>query len=392
MIRKLHLVIVTTCLLTCGPAMADNHTLQFAYTFENHSIGQLIDEFAAQTNTEIERRFIQQADLKILLLETIETGTAPDVVLVPSDHTGLYRPMRFSAIDPSSFESNINSENWQTATVDGQIYGAPIIRGNHLMLFYNRSLVNEPASTWAEMQSQATQLATLGVKTIAWNYHEMYFFIPFLGAFDGWPITDGKLTLNSQAMVSALETYRDIAESGLINTECDYDCALDAFKSGELAYTINGDWALKEFQEALGDNLGIAVLPAWNQKKLVPMFSTHVVVFPGHSLESSDRQTKMSLIRYLQSYAVQKRLWEEIKVFPIEEQAYQEAVDNIEPELRAILTQLTQARAMPSERAMSYAWGAMAKGFSRFINDVITAEEAAELMQKLAERELAKDN
>lgn len=372
-------------------SFADEGSLQFAYTFENKSIGQLVDEFNAETKSNINRLFIPQGDLKIMLLESIETETEPDMVLVPADHIGLYRPMQYSEINPENYLANIHQDVWNTAFVDNKYFGAPVIRGNHLMLFYNRKYVKEPAINWQSLFAQHAELQDSGVQTIAWNYNEMYFFVPFLGAYGGWPVTNGQLTLNSPAMVDALKSYRSLRDEGLVDATCDYDCAMQNFMLGKLAYTINGDWALKEFQEALGDNLGVALLPAWENRPLIPMFSTHVIAFPGNSFETDARPHMKRFVDFMQSYEVQKQLWEQIKVFPVEQQAYDEAINNIDPALIGILTQLEQAKAMPSDRAMSYAWGAMSKAYSRYMNDVISAEDAAELMQKLAERELSKD-
>jgi len=299
--------------------------------------------------------------------------------------------MRFSEVPTETAQGNISAETWQTAEVDGKVFGAPVIRGNHLMLFYNRSLIDKPATTWAELSEQHKRLKKTSIETIAWNFNEMFFFMPFFGAMGGWPVTEGKLTLNTPAMVMALKAYRTLSDTGLVDRSCNYDCAMNRFKGGTLAYTINGDWAFKEFQDALKDNLGIALLPSWKGNTLIPMFSTHVLVFPDNSLTSSKKDSLMRFTKYMQSYEVQNRLWQELTVFPVEERAYTQAINDIEPEVQGILNQLNQAKAMPSDRAMSYAWGAMTKGYNRYMHDVITAEEAAALMQKLAERELAKD-
>jgi maltose-binding protein MalE len=121
------------------------------------------------------------------------------------------------------------------------------------------------------------------------------------------------------------------------------------------------------------------------------MYSTHIIVFPDSSLVGPKAEKLKTFANYMVSFDVQDRLWNELKVFPVDQKAYENALANMEPELRPMLEQLGQGRAMPSERAMSYTWGAMAKSYSRFMNDILTAEEAAELMQKLAERELSKD-
>jgi len=45
-------------------------------------------------------------------------------------------------------------------------------------------------------------------------------------------------------------------------TECDYACASDNFTTGNAAMIINGDWELGNYSDLLGDDLGVAPIPA----------------------------------------------------------------------------------------------------------------------------------
>jgi maltose-binding protein MalE len=148
---------------------------------------------------------------------------------------------------------------------------------------------------------------------------------------------------------------------------------------------------LRELMTQLGDKLGIAMLPAWQDKALKPMYSTHVLAFPNQGLSKAKQADLLQLLRFMQSPAVQQRLWQELKVFPVESQAFADAKTSMAPEHAVIFEQLLAAAPLPVEPAMTYAWGSMTKGLERYLNGVMSAEDAARLMQRLTERELAKD-
>lgn len=384
------LVVCAVAFLAANLTFAQT-TITIAYTFENHSIGRLLDEFAAKNDIVIKRYWQSQADLKVALIEAIESGSAPDAVIIPADHLGLHRWMNYSVINAEDISVSLSENVLATATIDNKLYGAPFMQGNHLMLFYNKRWVSEPAQSFEAIEQQHERFAQLGVRTIAWNFNEMYFFAPFLGAYGGWPVEQGQLNLHSSAMIQALKAYQVLSQYQSVDPNCDYSCAFDAFIKGELAYTINGDWAIREFSEALGDDLGIALLPSLEGNTLLPMNSSHVLAFPDNALESNKKEALLKLMHYLQSPSVQTRMWQELKVFPVETSAFDLATKTGNENLQTALQQLLQSRAMPSEAAMTYAWGAMAKGYERFINNINTAEQASQLMQSLAERELSKD-
>jgi len=121
--------------------------IKFVFTHEGSKFSKLIDEFSAREGIKIERVWEAQGDLRLSLLELIERGNAPDVVLIPGDHIGLHKLMNYSAIPLELRTENISDNIWQSATSDGQIYGAPIMQGNHLMLYYNKRYITEPAKT-----------------------------------------------------------------------------------------------------------------------------------------------------------------------------------------------------------------------------------------------------
>ncbi len=368
-------------------------SLQFVFTYEGKTFEQIIDRFSAQENIEVERLWSAQGDLRVNLLELIERGNAPDVVLIPADHIGLHELMNYSAIDASFRSKDIADDLWQTASIDGLNYGIPVIQGNHLMLYYNKKFVSDVAKTWDEIIQQKhlfekEQLKGSNERFIAWSYDEMYWFAPFYGAYGGWPVIQGKIDLDNNAMIQALDFYKSLKDLKIPEEHCNYACARTSFSKGELAYTINGDWALKEFREKLGDDLGIAILPAISKDKpLVPYFSTHDLAFPNDSLNGKKRKELIRLLTYFQSPETQRFIWQSLGVLPVEKSIVNDVISKSDRLEKQMLLAMKFAKPMPTDSAMTIVWSAMRKGMLRHQAGVMSAEQAAKLMQKIADKQ-----
>ena len=115
--------------------------------------------------------------------------------------------------------------------------------GNHLMLIYNKSLINSPPQNTNELieigKSLTKDLNGDGIIDqygLVWNYTEPYFYVPWLGGFGDWIITqDSKPSLNTEANIKGFEfikSLRDVYE--IIPKECDYEIANALFKQAVL--------------------------------------------------------------------------------------------------------------------------------------------------------------
>jgi ABC-type glycerol-3-phosphate transport system substrate-binding protein len=384
MIKFIAVLIVILCWVP--QVFAANGELRVVYTYGVETLGQILNDFAKETGVKIHVEFRNQGDFKAGMLEMMEMNAAPDAIIMPADHAGMYRLLKYSAIDPHLFTAHIPDRIWASGMSDGTIYGAPITQGNHLVLFFNKSLVKEPAKTWDELFAQKQILEAKGVGTIAWSYDEPYWFLPFFGAFGGWPVVNGKIALNSPAMASALSFYKSLREKKLPYPNCSYEQSVDLFKAGKVAYTINGEWVSKTFAQSLGDNLGVSALPTVDNKKLLPTFSTYIVATPNNGLSGPKRADLIRFVNYIQSPKVQKRLWEEVGAIPVEASTFNTAQKNAQGYLKPMLALMSETRSLASDEATSFIWDAIGKGFIRYREGAMTAQESADFMQQLAER------
>ncbi|GAA5179605.1 extracellular solute-binding protein [Niveibacterium umoris] len=351
------------------------------------ALAAIASDFAKTGAGKVETNWINQNDLRASLLRHATDGDLPDVALVPSDFLALDKELKYSEV-PATKSGELVPNAAASGLFEGRALGAPMFWGNHLMLYYNRSLVAKPARSFAEMATQAKALEAKGVRALAMNWGEMYWMVPFYGAYGGWPVdAKGSVTLNTPAMVQTLNTYFGLVSGGLTQKECRGDCPLDRFIAGEFAYSINGDWAMHELREALGDKLGVTTLPQLEGgRNLVPMYSGYVLVFPGNALKGPKRDALLKFLRYMQSPEIQRRWFAETALLPVNAAVYREALAKADDNLKASLNQLRLARAMPNDRGMAFAWEGLAKGFSSMYQGRVNATEAARMMQQHADR------
>lgn len=360
------------------------------HSYTEGTIKQLLQDAANQTKAEtgvaIRIEYIDNDNIKPSLLKNARSGKLPELVFAAADFVGMQKELNLA---PIKFPLNGSDDQLNTVRVANEVYGAPITGGNHLLLYFNRSLVKVPAQTFDELVASQAQRSDTKGKVIAWNYDEPYWIVPFLGAKGAWPIQKGKVTLNSPSVGQAFRDYYDLKDA-LKLENCDYACSQKAFVEEKVDYLINGVWAYGELKEKLGDKLGVALLPKLKGKDLVPMFSTIALLFPDRSLEKDKTGTLKAFIKVLQSETVQKD-WAKLGHIPILSHVESPKDANWE----AVLGQLKLARAMPSDPAMVWAWEALRKGWGlykslREKNKPDAESKSMEYMQGLAEKEIAR--
>lgn len=386
LMRKYLLVAVAILSLWGVQPVAAQDEISILYTYGRNSFGTVLEGFSAKTGIKIKGEFKEQNDLKASIMAMMELKTSPDAIVMPADHLGLHNFINYSKLDRSLFPAKISDRIWAGGFSDGTLFGAPLVQGNHLMLFYNKSLVPTPAADWDAMFVQKKELDAKGISTIAWSFDEVYWFLPFLVGHGGWPLQNGKIELNTPAMAAALDFYKSLRTRQLPYPSCSYQCGVDLFKSGKVAYTINGDWIGKEFHTALGDKLGVANLPMVDGKKLLPTFSTHVLAFPADSLNGPKRAKLIELVNYLQSPEAQRQLWDLGGSIPVEDSAFAYAEKNSHGYLKQEFGLMNDTKPLPADKEITFIWDAIGKGFLRHREGALDAHSAAKYMQQLAER------
>ena len=365
-------------------------TINLAHTMKHEHFNQLLSEFAEQRGLTVNSVLVDQKELKVRLVQNASTSTSTDVIIVPADHLGLDKYANYSVIPDSLIADTTDKRTLETAKLNNKLLGIPIIQGNHLLLFYNKQYVKEPIENWQDIYSFQSSLPE-EVKLVTWSFMEMYWFIPFLSAFNGELITDNQVQLNTPAMQSALKFVWDLNKQNLVDRQCDYTCSNNAFKAQQAAFTIDGAWALKTYEQALGDNLAVQQLPKLNGEYMQPYYSTFVLAFPNDGLNGVNKDNLIKFAKLVQAEKFQTLVWQKLQDIPVNTEVLNNLKAQQGTELSTLIDAIQFTKPMPSTASMIIVWEVLNKGFIRYGSGALTAEQAGLFMQGLAERSIANE-
>lgn len=373
----------------CHYALAKSAELSIAYGLENYNFDLILNKFSQETGIEVSVHPFKNNDLKAELLQRSESKQLPDAVIVPSDFVGIDE-IKFSQVPNSLLSDELSSHALSSMQVDGTSYGVPIIAGNHLFLMYNKTLIDKPATNWRTLLGQQKKLKP-NIDLMTWSYHEMYWFIPFLGTFEELPLQNGKLNLDTKGMKNAIDWYHRLAIDGVVDSNCDYTCSINKFTQGQAAYMINGSWSYNILLNTLGDNLGVALLPQYNNKPMRPYFSSHVIAFPDNSLSGEKADELALLAHFFQRKDIQRIIWKEMRSLPTNSKVMNEISALGDDNIDTIIKQLSFSEPMPNNKEMAIIWEAMLKGINRYHAGIFTLDKTTEYMQYIAKKSIAND-
>ncbi|WP_188731572.1 extracellular solute-binding protein [Pseudoalteromonas gelatinilytica] len=365
-------------------------TINLAHTMKHEHFNELLSTLAEQSGLTVNSVLVDQKALKVRLVQNTSTSTSTDVVIVPADHLGLDKYANYSVIPDSLIADTTDKRTLETAKLNNKLLGIPIIQGNHLLLFYNKQFVKEPIENWQDIYRIQSSLPEK-VKLVTWSFMEMYWFIPFLSAFNGDLIVDNHVQLNTPAMQSALKFVWDLNKQNLVDRQCDYTCSNNAFKAQQAAFTIDGAWALKTYEQALGDNLAVQQLPKLNGEYMQPYYSTFVLAFPNDGLNGVNKDNLIKFAKLVQAEKFQTMIWQKLQDIPVNTEVLNCLKSQQGTELATLIEAMQFTKAMPSTASMIIVWEVLNKGFIRYGSGALTAEQAGLFMQGLAERSIANE-
>ena len=369
-----------------GLSCPSQATLTLAYSLKNSEFASFLTESAATQGLAIDAQWVDQKLLKVRLIQSAESGARADAILVPADHLGMDEFVNFSEIPQSMLSPEQSPLFAASGRMQGRQLGIPIVAGNHLVLYYNKGLIIEPATSWQQLIQYYQQH---GKAPIGWSFMEMFWFVPFVTAFGEPPLVTDQPNLNTKAMHQALEYVWSLAEQGVVDPKCDYSCSEQRFMSAKLPYSINGIWAYDNYRHHLGDQLGVAALPRLAGNTMKPYSTAFVLAFPEQSLHGEKRAQLEQLAALLQHPGVQTQLWQRYVGIPVHKQVQKNILAHADADSQVFFETLAQSEPMPNSPNMMILWEVMLKGYTRFGAKAMNAQQAGEFMQHLAERSIA---
>ncbi|MFC2042812.1 extracellular solute-binding protein [Chloroflexota bacterium] len=188
----------------------------------------------------------------------VMAGGGPDLFLAPNN--GLGNWARDDLVLPldkyiEGRLEGISQKAIEAMVVDKSIYGIPestVV----VALYYNKSLLETPPRGTEEL------LLLVQDGNIIANVLSAYYLFGWSGGFGGRLLDeDGQCIADREGWVEAMQYLFDLKQAGGI-FEPDHETAEGFFLREDAAMFVNGSWLYSNYQQSLGDNLGVVPLPS----------------------------------------------------------------------------------------------------------------------------------
>ena len=220
----------------------------------------------------LEQAAIDMPDVKINVLQVpfndiynkyrtdVAAGAGPDMFLAPNDSLGDDARAGLIADITDLLAGKLDGVNQlgiDGMTVDGKIYGVPESL-KAVAFWYNTSLLATPPATTDELLTLMKDGTPISISYGC--YHDFGFFGAFGGKIfdENWKVVADQGTGVVDAM-NYLKSLYDISKAnGWPKNDSE---GLAPFTEGKMAAITNGNWALGDYKNALGDKLAVTALP-----------------------------------------------------------------------------------------------------------------------------------
>jgi len=302
---------------------------------------------------------------------------------------GLIRPV--GDVFEGGFLAGFAQPSVEGVSRGGETWGVPFSAGLHLLLYYNRELVEEPPQDTATLIVMAQELTDEERYGLAMNYRDPLWLVPWLSGFGGWLVDeDGQPTLDTAAMVEALRFLHDLKfEYGVLPPEANYDLADRLFREGKAALLVNGHWALAGYRGMEDLEWGVAPLPTVTETGLAPsplVMGQYLVI--GSDASEQKLEAVRLLVEYMASSQRQLEWMRQFDTLPTNK-----ATLNDESIHSDILWQVSVAQMLAGRGASlgsnpTTLLEAMREPLEAVMADQMTPTDAAQQMQERAEEML----
>ncbi len=297
---------------------------------------------------------------------------------------------------PPSFLDGFDSVTLQGATQTEQLWGIPDTAGFHLLLFYNRDLIDTPpanTTTLVEL-AQATQAGSARTRWgVGLNSYDPLWLVPWLTPYGGWLADDvGQPTLDSTAVEAALELHltwlgrlpKQAAALEAIAPLVTYEEVRAQFLAGDVAMMIDGEWSIVELSQTDTINWGVARLPNVSlDGEAQPAVPLVLARYWGISRTVNGDQAlaAATFLEFITRPERQLAWTSQFGLLPTRRQALDDPLIGNNPALKVSARQMRAGRMVPLGSNANAILNQMREPLRRAIDGELTPAEAAELMQ-----------
>lgn len=319
----------------------------------------------------------------------------PDVSLIGTTYMAEFA--KSGALDPTPSIIDGNqffSGGWDTTKVNGTSYGVPWYVETRL-LYYRTDLADKASeqapTNWAGLTSFAKGMkeksgAKWGINLQAGGKGAWQTFMPFAWQA-GASVTDqgGKqFTLDSPAMVKALEYYKTFFAQGLSTDALLRPGELEqGFVDGSFGAFFSGPWHMGLIKEQGGPSF----TGKWAVARM-PKETAGTSFVGGGDLavfkDAKNRDTAWKFVRFLTKPEVQVKWYEQVGDLPSVKSAWQDQKLSGDPMLKMFGDQLGDAKAPPAIATWEQVATVIDTEIEKVVKGVSSPADAAKSMQAQA--------
>ena len=388
-----------TLTFTPTPTPSPTSTPELPALFLWHN---LPEEQAAQLHTEIARFESEYQRVRIVpkryedesALEQArwDSTRTLDIILGNASVIGSMRDHQqiqpLDTLFDNAFLQGLALPGIEGVTHDGQVWGIPHTLGMQLMLFYNTQMITDPPADSDSLVEMASKFTNSEQHGLGMNVLDPLWLIPWLAAYGGWPTDDqGQPTLSIDSMREALTFVRGLAlVDEIMPATADYDTGIQAFKTGQTAMWIDGEWALSELSDAEDMQWGVALLPILADTGLEPACLIAGKYFAvGAHLEGDNLEAARLFIEQMVGPESATRWTEAFRTLPSSLAVLNSDLIQQDPFLRISATQMLAGRGVGLSSGMKVAMEIMRGPFEDVMYNRISPREAVRGMQARAD-------
>ncbi|ARK31236.1 sugar ABC transporter substrate-binding protein [Halalkalibacter krulwichiae] len=230
----------------------------------------MAEKFEEEYGVPVQVEEVNQEDAPERLATDGPQGLAGDVFASTHDRIGraISAGLVLENFWPEQYEEEFMEAAITATSFDGELYGYPSGIETYA-LYYNTDLVEEAPQTMDELFEIAKELTEGRQFGFMMEPQNLYFLYGFLGGYGGYVFGDegtnpSDIGLNNEGAVQGtkdvLVRLREEILPRMANEDITYDVRTALFEEGNLAFDINGPWAVRGYEQA-GINFNVAPLP-----------------------------------------------------------------------------------------------------------------------------------
>ncbi len=267
----------------------------------------------------------------------------------------------------------------------GKLYALPESMET-VALYYNKKMLpSGPPKTIQDLFIRANSRDYWnGEYLLAYNT-QFYFAAGYLFGSGGKLLnTEGQAQVDTPGAVRWLKLLKAMREHPRLAAKSDYGYADALFRERKAAMTINGPWALGDYRQVLGDDLGVSTLPmVEDMVPAVPFVGIKCLMFNPNSGEER-RERALAFADFFTSPSNMTHMLEKaghvpaIKGIPIPEDS----------PLAAFERQAKWGTPLPPDPEMKEVWTPMDKAIEEVLTDVNPPSKAIANAQSLIQAKI----